>query len=149
VSNVFVSAVVDAPIGQVWAVIRDFNALPAWTPFVAESRIERNAPAAQVGCVRVFRLKDGGMIRERLLALSDYDFSMTYSILESPMAVENYVATLRLLPITDGNRSYAEWSAAFDCAPDREAGLVAQIGRNVFLAGLQALQRRRWDSTPA
>jgi hypothetical protein len=74
---------------------------------------------------------------------------MIYSILESPMGVENYVATLRLLPITDGNRSYAEWSAAFDCAPDREAALIAQIGRNVFLAGLQALQRRRWDSPPA
>jgi hypothetical protein len=56
---------------------------------------------------------------------------------------------LRLLPITDGNRSYAEWSATFDCAPDREAALIAQIGRNVFLAGLQALQRRRWDSPPA
>ena len=34
------------------------------------------------------------MIRERLLALSDYDYSCTYEILESPMGVENYVATL-------------------------------------------------------
>jgi hypothetical protein len=143
-AHVYVSAVIDAPVGQVWAVIRDFNGLPAWTPFVADSRIERNAPAAQVGCVRVFRLKDGGMIHERLLALSDYDFSQTYSILESPMAVANYVATLRLLPVTDGNRCFAEWSADFDCPPDREAGLLDQIGRGVFLAGLQALQRRSW-----
>ena len=55
--------------------IRDFNGLPNWTPFVAESRIEGNAPADQIGCIRAFRLKDGGRIRERLLALSDYEFS--------------------------------------------------------------------------
>ena len=141
-AKVFVSCVVNAPVGRVWALIRDFNGLPGWTPFVAESRIELNAPADQIGCVRNFRLKDGGRIRERLLGLSDYDFSMTYSILESPMAVTNYVATLKLTPVTDGDRSFAEWSAEFDCAPAGEAELVAHIGRNVFLAGFRALQAR-------
>ena len=141
-AKVFVSAVIDAPVGRVWAVIRDFNGLPNWTPFVAESRIELNAAPDQVGCVRNFRLKDGGLIRERLLALSDYDFSMTYTILESPMGVSDYLATLRLAPITDGDRTFAEWSAEFDCAAEREAELVALIGRNVFLAGLRALGAR-------
>ena len=122
--KVFVSSVVNAPAGQVWALVRDFNGLPAWTPFVAESRIELGAPADQVGCIRNFPLKDGGRIRERLLALSDYEFSMTYSILESPMGVENYVATLRLTPVTDGDRAYAEWTADFDCPPQRESELV-------------------------
>ena len=146
-AEIFVSAVIDAPVGAVWGVIRNFNALPAWTPFVVESRIERNQPAAQVGCVRVFRLRDGGLIRERLLALSDYDFSMTYSILESPMAVEDYVATLRLLPVTQGNKTFGEWSASFRSTEAREAELVDHIGRNVFLAGLVALQRRLWPAT--
>lgn len=141
-AKVFVSTIIDAPVGRVWAVIRDFNALPAWTPFAAESRIEQGAKADEVGCIRNFRLKNGGRIRERLLALSDYDFSIVYAILESPMAVESYVATLRLFPVTDGDRSYAEWSAEFDCPPEREASLVAEIGRGVFLAGLKALQNR-------
>jgi hypothetical protein len=141
-AKVFVSSVIDAPAAQVWPVIRDFNGLPNWTPYVAESRIEQNARAEQIGCIRNFRMKDGGQIRERLLALSDYDFSMVYAILESPMAVEDYVATLKLIPITDGDRSYAEWSAEFNCRPEREAELVSQIGRNVFLAGLRALQTR-------
>ena len=141
-AKVFVSTVIDAPVAKVWAVIRDFNGLPTWAPFAAESRIEQNARADQVGCIRNFRLKDGGRIRERLLALSDYDFAMAYGMLESPMAVENYVATLRLFPVTDGDRSYAEWSAEFDCRPDRETELVAEIGRGVFLVGLKALQAR-------
>ncbi|HET6368382.1 MAG TPA: SRPBCC family protein, partial [Pseudomonadales bacterium] len=38
--KVYVSSVIEAPADAVWAQIRDFNGLPKWTPFVAESRIE-------------------------------------------------------------------------------------------------------------
>ena len=141
-AKVFVSAVVDAPAADVWSVVRDFNGLPGWLPAAAESRIEQNARPDQIGCVRNFSLKDGGRIRERLLALSDFDFSMTYAILESPMGVEDYISTLRLFPVTDGDRSYVEWSAEFNCPPARETELVNLIGRNVFLGGLRALQTR-------
>ena len=72
--------------------------------------------------MRHFRLKDGGIIREQLLTLSDYDYQCTYSILESPMGVENYVATLKLTPVTDGDRTFAEWWAEFDCAPGARGG---------------------------
>ncbi len=139
---VYASSVIAAPAARVWEAVRDFNALPDWHPAIAESRIEAGAPADQVGCVRSFRLRDGGLIRERLLALSDYDFSCTYAILESPMGVENYVATLKLTPITDGDRTFAEWSAEFDCPPEREAELVAQIGNAVFQGGFDALKSR-------
>jgi len=141
-AKVFVSTVIGAPVGRVWPVIRDFDGLANWTPFVAESRIEMGAPADQIGCVRNFVLKDGGRIRERLLALSDYDFSMTYSILESPMGVEDYVATLALRPVTDGDRSFAEWSAEFRAPAGRDKELVELIGQNVFHAALQSLKQR-------
>ncbi len=139
---VYASSVIAAPAARVWETIRDFNGLPNWHPAIAESRIEAGAPADQVGCIRAFRLRDGGFIRERLLALSDYDFSCTYAILESPMGVENYVATLKLTPITDGDRTFAEWSAEFDCPPEREAELVALIGTGVFQGGFDALKSR-------
>ena len=141
-AKVFISAVIPAPVSSVWQVVRDFNALPDWTPFVAESRIEQNMPSDRIGCVRNFRLTDGGLIRERLLALSDFDMSCTYAILESPMGVENYVATLSLTPITDGNRTFASWSAEFDAAEEREPELVRQIGQDVFAKGLEALKQR-------
>jgi len=136
------SAVIPAPASAVWAVVRDFNGLPQWTPFVADSRIEQNRAPDQVGCVRNFRLKDGGRIRERLLALSDYDMSFQYEILESPMGVENYVAEFRLIPVTETDQTFAEWSAEFDAAPEKEDALVQHIGANVFAAGLSALKAR-------
>ena len=141
-AKVYSSVVIPAPASAVWAVVRDFNGLPKWTKFVAESRIEHNAPADKVGCIRNFRLNNGGRIRERLLALSDYEMYCTYSILESPMGVENYVATLRLTPITDGDRTFAEWTAEFDCPPEREAELVSNIGGGVFQGGFDALKRQ-------
>lgn len=138
----YASAVVEAPVGTVWALVRDFNALPVWHPLIADSRIEQRRSADQVGCIRAFTLKDGGRIRERLLGLSDYDCTCVYEILESPMPVTAYVATLRLAPITDRDHAFAEWLADFACAPEREAELVNQIQDGVFAAGLEALNRR-------
>lgn len=141
-AKVYISSIINAPADRVWEVIRDFNGLPKWHPAIAESRIENNWPADKVGCVRNFQLQDGGTIREQLLALSDYEFSCTYSILESPMEVSNYMATLRLIPVTEGNRTFAEWSAEFDCVPTRARELVQSIGQGVFLRGFDALKER-------
>ena len=140
--KIYTSSVIEAPADRVWAAIRDFNGLPKWHPLVRDSRIEGNLPADRVGCIRNFNLKDGGNIREQLVTLSDYDYSCTYTILESPMGVSNYVATLKLTPITDGGRSFVEWSAEFDCPPVREAELAGTIGTSVFQGGFDALKRQ-------
>ena len=140
--RVYTSSVIDAPADAIWQIVRDFNGLPSWHPAIAESRIEAGAPSDRIGCVRNFRTRDGGVIREQLLTLSDFEYECTYSILESPMGVDNYIATLKLTPITDGNRTFAEWSAEFDCAPDRERELTQLIGQGVFQGGFDALKQR-------
>jgi hypothetical protein len=140
--KVYISSVIDAPADKVWGAIRDFSALPKWHPAIKDSRVEGGLPADRVGCIRNFNLKDGGNIREQLLTLSDYDYSYTYSILESPLGVSNYIATLKLTPITDGNRSFAEWTAEFDCDPGKASGLAEAIGNGVFQGGFDALKRQ-------
>jgi hypothetical protein len=140
-ARVYVSSVINASAARVWARVRDFNGLPNWHPAIAESRIENGEPADKVGCIRSFTLRNSDRLREQLLGLSDYDMFCTYSILDSPMPLTNYVATLRLTPITDQDRTFAEWSADFDCAPDKEGELVSNIGGNVFQGGFDALKR--------
>jgi hypothetical protein len=139
--RVYVSSVVNAPAGKVWERVRDFNGMPRWHPAIRESRIENGEPSDRVGCVRDFYLQNGDRIREKLLGLSDYDMFCTYSILESPMPLENYIATLRLTPITDGDRTFAEWTAEFDCAVEVADDLVSGIGKNVFQGGFDSLKR--------
>jgi hypothetical protein len=140
-ARVYISSVINAPAARVWERVRDFNGMPRWHPAIRESRIENGEPADKVGCVRDFYLQNGDRLRERLLGLSDYDMFCTYSILESPMPLQNYVATLRLTPVTDGDRTFAEWSAEFDCEPEVEADLVSGIGGNVFQGGFESLKR--------
>jgi hypothetical protein len=139
--QVYVSSVIGASADSVWSRIRDFNGLPLWHPLVADSRIENNQPGDRVGCIRHFRQRDGGAIREKLLALSDYEYSCTYEMLESPMGVTNYTATLKLTPVTDGARCFAEWSAEFECDEGRERELTETIGSGVFQGGFDALKR--------
>lgn len=141
-ARVYISSVIDAEAGKVWDRVRDFNGMPNWHPAIRDSRIENAEPSDRVGCVRDFHLQNGDRLREKLLGLSDYDMFQTYGILESPMPLTDYIATLRLTPVTDGNRTFAEWTAEFDCAEDDEEGLVTNIGRNVFQAGFDALKRR-------
>src|SRR5438093_9991776 len=96
VIRVHLSAVIDAPIERVWAVLRDFNSHSAWHPAVGPSAIENGEPPDQVGCVRNFTLKDGNQIREQLLALSDRDYVSTYCIFDATLPMRNYVATVQL-----------------------------------------------------
>ena len=141
-AKVYRSAVIDASADKVWAVVRDFNALPTWHPAIAESAIEGGLPSDRVGCVRRFTLRsDGGLLRERLLALSDPERSYTYNILISPMPVANYVATLRFTPITAGDKTFAEWWAEFDVTSGPEQATTSDIGDNVFVVGFASINK--------
>lgn len=141
-AKVYRSTVLDAPADRVWRDIRDFNGLANWHPLIVLSRIEKSQPADKVGCVRNFQLKDGARIREKLLSLSDYEYTCTYTILESPMDLSDYMATIRLFPVTEGNRCFVEWRAEFDCPSGKVAELTEAVGDGVFQAGLDALKKR-------
>lgn len=141
-AKVTVSSVIDAPVEDVWKVIRDFNALPSWHPRMVESHIEDGLAADKIGCVRNFKLVSGATLREKLTDFSDADYRVSYSILETPQPLTNHKATLQLRRVTDGNRTYAEWSASFDAAPEEADKLAEGMGANVFQGGFNALKER-------
>ena len=126
---------------RIWQTIRDFNGLPSWHPMIARSAMEDGKSGDQVGAVRNFFTHDGGNIREQLLGLSDRDFVITYSILESGMGVSDYVAEISLQRISHDNGTLAKWTAEFDCAEDQAAELEQFIGQTVFQGGLAHLEK--------
>lgn len=140
-ARVYISSVINSPASKVWERVRDFNGLPKWHPRIRDSRIEDALPSDKVGCIRHFHLQNGDALREQLLGLSDYDMFYTYSILESAMPLTDYVATLRLTPVSDGDRCFIEWSAEFSCDAAAESDLVNGLGTNVFQGGFDALKR--------
>jgi Polyketide cyclase / dehydrase and lipid transport len=88
--------------------------------------------------VRVVTQTDGLAFREVLVAFSDADRFYPYTFLGSPIAVRDHRTTIRLRPITDGDRTYAEWSSRFEMDPGR-ADELADLMRANVLAGLRAL----------
>lgn len=134
------STIVDAPVDRVWAMLRDFNGHDRWHPAVRESAIERGAPADKVGCVRRFRLADGAELRERLLTLSDLEQTYSYCLLETPVPLFNYVAHVRLMPVTDGDRTFWSWQSTFSTRPGEEAAMAELVGEQIYQAGFDAIR---------
>lgn len=140
-AEVLVSSVIDAPLGQVWAAVRRFDAVADLLPFVESSPIEEDREPTAVGAIRVVTQTDGAVFREVLVAHSDAECFYSYTFVGAPIPVRDHRTTLRLRPITDGDRTLGEWSSHFEIAPDRVAELVGLMETN-FLAGLQALDSR-------
>lgn len=134
------STVIAAPVEAVWAVLRDFNGHDRWHPAVAESQIERGQSADRIGCVRRFRLQDGSELRERLLTLSDADLAFSYCLLETPIPLLNYVAHVRLAPVTDGDQTFWHWESRFDTPAGREADLARMVGDQIYGGGFTAIR---------
>jgi hypothetical protein len=140
--KVYVSSVIPAPIDKAWKLVRDFNGLPSWSHMVKVSRIEDGLPADKVGCIRNFIMHDGGNVIEQLVALSDPEYKLSYTIIKIGIPVKNYLSTIRLRPITDGNQTFMEWSTEFDVTePGREQEMMKFLANDVYLASMHALTK--------
>jgi hypothetical protein len=149
-AQAYASAIIEAPVETVWATIRDFGALAAWHPALSQSEIEGGDPPDRVGCIRSLQLHGGGGARERLLMLDDSRYSFSYNFETPAFPVGNYVSTLELIPVTNGDATFARWSATFDEQPEDAGKYVDIVSNAVFAAGLAALaERLRGAASPA
>ena len=138
--SVVKSTILDHPVDRVWEVLRDFNGHDRWHPAVADSQIERGHPSDRVGCVRRFHLTGGETLREQLLTLSDIDLTYSYCLLETPIPLFNYVAEVRLLPVTDGDRTFWRWESTFSTRKGEEQEMANLVGSGIYEAGFEAIR---------
>ena len=134
------STVLDAPVEAVWDVLRDFNGHDRWHPIVTDSVVEKGLASDRIGCVRRFHLANGAELREQLLTLSDADMAFSYCLLDTPVPLLNYVAHVRLIPVTDGDRTFWQWQSRFDTPPGREKELHDMVAENVYQGGFDAIR---------
>lgn len=135
------SGVIDVPLEDAWRVLRDFNSHDRWHPAIAASEIEDGLPPDTVGAVRAFSLADGGRLREQLLRLNDRDHELTYCLLEAPLPLFGYVATIRLRPVTDTGQTFWRWQSSFTAPPDQVAALTDLVGNGIYQAGMRGLEQ--------
>lgn len=141
-AKAYASRIIAAPVEAVWALARDFNAMPAWHPAIVDSVIEDGREADVVGCIRAFHLGDGTLVRERLLELDDSRYFFAYNFETPAFPVAHYVARFTLLPLTTGEETLAIWEASFDEAPQDAGTYVDIVANGVFAPGLAGLAAR-------
>lgn len=121
---------------SVWDLIGGFNAVPSWHPAVEKSSVEGDGK----GSVRTLHLLGGGVIRERLEQADDDGHVYTYSILEAPLPVRNYTATIRVRDAGDGKGCVVDWESEFEPAGAPESDAMAAV-QGIYQAGLDNLKK--------
>jgi len=141
------STVIDAPINEVWELLRDFNGHDSWHPAVASSVLDNEKRTDQIGAIRNFQLTSGERLREQLLSMSDKEHSFRYAIVESEIPLKNYVAEVSLKPITDGNATYWSWLSKFETPRGQEEELADLVAEGVYENGFEAIRSRVKNGT--
>lgn len=136
----YASGVVWRGVDEVWDLVRQFDRLPTWHPFVKDCEMLEGANPAAVGARRVQRLANGGLATAQLIALDDASKSLVYEMLDGPWPVRNYMATVRVFPVTDAGTTFVEWFGRFDTDQVHEAELEETFREDTYEAGVRALQ---------
>jgi len=134
-ANVSMNATIQAPAAEVWKTLSDFNGLPKIVAAIVKSTME----GFGVGAVRTLTLGDGARIVEQLESLDEEAQRLTYSIVDSPLPLENYLATVQVRDL-GGNQCEVVWSSTFEPkgAPEAEAKKIVE---GVYSLGFEGLKK--------
>lgn len=117
-----------------WAKFGGWCAIKDWHPAVA--KCEESKEGADT--FRTLTLKDGGVIKEKLLEMTGDRYR--YAIVASPLPVKNYEAQFTLTPDDDDEDEINfAWSAVFDAEgkTDKEA---RDVITGIFKAGMDSIE---------
>jgi hypothetical protein len=129
-----------ASADTVWKEVADFGGIGEWAPGVESCKLEGEG----VGSVRVLGMAGGVVMKERLETLDAAARCLSYAIIEGPMPVENYLATIKVVPVGDGSR--VDWGASFDAPEGVPADAVAKGVGGAYSGMLAALKKKLGES---
>ena len=123
-----------------WALIGDYCAIQKWHPAVTKCEIV-SGTNNRAGAVRVLTLRDGATIREELVNYEAKARTYSYKILESPLPVVSYSATITVLPGPSGG-SVVQWKSTFKAAPGTDDTTARTTIEGIYDAGLTNLSAK-------
>ena len=128
-----VSIEIPASVDQLWQLMGGFDSLPDWLPFIPKSVVSEG------GRVRTLTTSDGGTVIERLEAFDNRQRSYSYSIIQAPFPVVDYLSTIAVVATADSNITRVEWSGSFTPVNVSDADAEALFS-GIYRDGLQALK---------
>jgi carbon monoxide dehydrogenase subunit G len=124
-----------ASADSVWKQLRDFGGVGGWMPGVTSCQVEGEG----IGAVRSVKMGDM-MIKERLESLDDGKRSFSYSIVEGPMPVQDYLATVEVSEVGPGCR--VDWTASFVLPEGLPLDPIAQGLKGAYGGALASLKQQ-------
>ncbi|ATU94077.1 SRPBCC family protein [Phyllobacterium zundukense] len=124
------SATVAGKPDAVWQKIGDFCAIQTWHPAVSKCAQSDEGGATY----RTLTTTDGGTIKEKLVEQTGTSY--TYDIINSPLPVENYRATISVSADGDGTR--VDWKSSFD-AKGKSDSEAKDVISGIYKAGLDKI----------
>jgi hypothetical protein len=120
---------------ELWKKFGGFCSIKDWHPGVANCEESKDGDDT----IRTLTLKDGGVLKEKLL--ENVDGRYKYAIVSGPWPVKNYEAQFALTPDDDDEDEINfAWSAVFDAdgKPDKEARALVD---GVIKAGMENIKK--------
>ncbi|MEH0930027.1 SRPBCC family protein [Micromonospora sp. CPCC 205558] len=127
---------IDIPVTpeRTWQLIGGFDSLPDWLPYIPSSELSEG------GRVRTLKNEDGGVIVERLEAFDNEARSYSYSILQAPFPITDYLSTITVHEVPGQDGARVQWSGTFTPVGVTDAEAVA-LFRGIYRDGLAALHQ--------
>jgi hypothetical protein len=132
------TTVINAPVDQVWSKIKNFHDLSWASGIIDKCEALGDKSGDQIGARRILN----GAFYETLVEFSELDKSFKYSIDDGPPPVsksdvKDYIGAVRLIPVTDSNTCFIEWSSSWE-SPTEDA---CDFCHNIYVALLDELKK--------
>lgn len=124
---------VTATPDKVWAVIGGFCGIAKWHPAIEGCALSETGGKM----IRTLSLKGGGTIVEQQTGRDEATMKYSYTILESPLPVANYVSTIQVAPSGSAG-STITWTGEFEPKGASEAEAKGVID-GIYIKGLAGI----------
>lgn len=120
---------------KVWETIRDFGRVGEYVTTITQTKTEGSG----IGALRTLSLRNEVRVVERLESLDDEKRTLSYSVLETPLAMKGYVATMKLREL-GGGQCELVWESTFQAEASEEARIKKAIER-LYSLGFEGLKK--------
>jgi hypothetical protein len=123
-----------------WSRLQDFPTWGDWLSQVADSTM-LPGPTHSSGATRRVGPSDNPRVHEVLVAMNARNWTLSYAVAQEPqwsVPARDYLATVRLISLTDRDATVVDWSSRYDCdkAEEEHIDTLLQGLYRSFISGL-------------
>jgi len=138
-TNVSVKNTIYASADEIWKNLSSFRDVEKYIPLIKSSTVVGSGVGAKRTCIIPSESGQEEKIEEEIKSFDDDAKTLSYSIISSPLPVENYLGTVKVKDLGNG-RCEVEWSSTFEPKGMPEEEVVKMIN-DIYVAAIDGLKK--------